>query len=105
MPISFDDVAALARALPDIDEGTWYGAPAFRSRGKVVVRRHENEPDLVVIKVGPAERDVLTGMDPGRFRETSHRSEHEDAVLMSLDATTPPTWTRSRSSWALPGTT
>jgi hypothetical protein len=31
MPISFEDVAALARSLPDVVEGTWYGAPAFES--------------------------------------------------------------------------
>jgi hypothetical protein len=34
MPISFEDVAALARSLPDVVEGTWYGAPAFRVGGK-----------------------------------------------------------------------
>lgn len=34
MPISFEGVAALARSLPDVVEGTWYGAPAFRVGGK-----------------------------------------------------------------------
>ena len=87
MPISFDDVAVLARRLPDIAEGTWYGAPAFRAGKKVVVRQHENDPNLIVIKVGPLERDALTATHPGRFQLTSHRSEREDAVLMRLDAT------------------
>lgn len=89
MPISFEDVAALARSLPEVVEGTWYGAPAFRVGGKVVARLHENEPDLMVIKVGPLERDALTTMQPGRFSRTQHRSEREDAVLMRLGATEP----------------
>lgn len=87
MPISFEDVAALARSLPEVVEGTWYGAPAFRVGGKVVARLHENEPDLVVMKVGPLERDALTTMQPERFSLTPHRSEREDAVLMRLGAT------------------
>jgi hypothetical protein len=87
VPISFEDVAKLARRLPDIDEGTWYGAPAFRVRGKVVARLHENDPDLVVIRVGRAERDALVGIHPHRFSLTDHRSEREDAVLMRLSAT------------------
>lgn len=41
----------------------------------------------MVIKVGPLERDALTTMHPGRFSQTSHRSEREDAVLMRLSAT------------------
>ena len=88
MPIAFEDVATLARELPEIDEGTWYGAPAFRIGKQVVVRQHENDPNVVVIKVGPLERDALTAMHPERFSVTPHRSEREDAVLMRLDATT-----------------
>jgi hypothetical protein len=87
--VSFDDVATIARRLPEVVEGTWYGAPAFRVGGKVVARQHENDDDLVVIKVGPLERDALTGMRPDRFTRTTHRSEREDAVLMRLSATEP----------------
>jgi hypothetical protein len=87
VPITFEDVAARARLLPDIAEGTWYGAPAFRVGKKVVARLHENDPDLVVIKVGPLERDALTAMYPDRFSSTPHRSEREDAVLMRLSTT------------------
>jgi len=85
--VSFEDVAELARALPEVVEGTWYGAPAFRVGGKVVARQHENDPDLFVLKVGPLERDALTGMHPHRFSRTDHRPEREDAVLMRLSTT------------------
>ena len=87
MALSFEDVAELARSLPGIAEGTWYGAPAFRVGKKVVARLHENDPDVVVIKVGPLERDALVAMKPDRFSLTLHPSEREDAVLMRLSAT------------------
>jgi hypothetical protein len=85
--VSFEDVAARARQLPDIVEGTWYGSPAFRVGDKVVARQHENDPDLVVLKVGPLELDALTAMHPDRFVRTSHRSERDDSVLMRLSRT------------------
>ena len=33
-PVTFDTVREIARALPGIEEGTCYGTPAFRVRGK-----------------------------------------------------------------------
>jgi hypothetical protein len=87
MAVSFEDVSRLVRSLPEIDEGTWYGAPAFRVGKKVVARLHENDADVVVIKVGPLERDALAAMRPDCFSLTSHPSEREDAVLMRLSAT------------------
>ena len=87
MAVSFEDVARLARSLPEIAEGTWYGAPAFRVGKKVVARLHENDADVMVIKVGPLERDALAAMRPERFSLTPHPSEREDAVLMRLSMT------------------
>ena len=87
--LDVDTMCELAGSLPEVDEGTWYGAPAFRIRGKVFARVHENDPDLFLIKVGPGERDALISAEPGRFRGTEHRPERHDSVLMSLAATSP----------------
>ena len=86
--IDFDAVRAIGARLPAAEEGTWYGSPAFRVRGKVFVRQHEVDPDLVLIKVGVEERDALVGMMPQRFSKTEHRSEKQDSVLMRMSATT-----------------
>ena len=85
--IEVDEVCDLAASLPEAVEGTWYGAPAFRVRGKVFARVHENDPDLFLMKVGADERDALVAAEPGRFRVTDHRPERGDSVLMSLAAT------------------
>ena len=71
--IDFDAVRAIGARLPAAEEGTWYGSHAFRVRGKVFVRKHEVDPDLVLIKVGVEERDALVGMMPQRFSKTEHR--------------------------------
>jgi hypothetical protein len=86
--IDFAAVRDLAVALDDVDEGTWYGAAAFRVKKKVFARRHENDPDLVLIKVGPDERDALVAMHPDRFLRTEHPSERDDSVLLRLSAST-----------------
>ena len=83
----FEDIQRLARLLPHVDEGTWYGSPAFRVKGKVFARLHENDPDLFLIKVGHLERDALVDALPHRFALTSHRPERDDSVLMRLSAT------------------
>ena len=84
--ISLDAVCALARALPGAEEGTWYGAVAFRVGGRVFARGHENDADLFLVKVGGDERDGLITADPARFLATEHRSERDDSVLLRLSA-------------------
>jgi len=86
--VAFEDLRILARQLPEVAEGTWYGSPAFRVKGKVFARLHENDDDLFLIKVGRLERDALVAAQPERFVLTDHRPEKEDSVLMRLSATT-----------------
>ncbi|HZU72839.1 MAG TPA: MmcQ/YjbR family DNA-binding protein [Acidimicrobiales bacterium] len=87
--IELGAVCDLAAGLPGAEEGTWYGAPAFRVSSKVFARGHENDPDLFLIKVGPEERDFSVATQPERFSRTDHRPEREDSVLMRLSANRP----------------
>jgi hypothetical protein len=80
--VDLDAVRTAVAMLPDVKEGTWYGSPAFRVAGKVFVRIHENDDDLLLIKVGEAERDALVAIEPDRFTKTEHRSERLDSVLL-----------------------
>ena len=73
--------------MPEAVEGTWYGSPAFRVKGKVFARLHENDHDLFLMKVGRLERDALVETQPERFTVTAHRPEKEDSVLMRLSVT------------------
>jgi hypothetical protein len=85
--IEVDVVLGLATALDGAELGTWYGAPAVRVDGKVFVRVHENDDDLVLLKVGPDERDALVADDRERWSCTEHRSERDDSVLMRRSRT------------------
>lgn len=57
--------------LPDVEEGTSYGTPAWRHRGKLLARLHQ-DGESIVLKVGDETRDHLLQADPGTFFITDH---------------------------------
>jgi hypothetical protein len=57
MPLTFETVREIALALPGVEEGTSYGTPAFRVRGKFLARLREDGETLVV-KCDYPERDL-----------------------------------------------
>src|SRR4029077_11589368 len=71
MPLTFDDVRRIALALPEVEEGTSYGTPAFKVRGKFLSRLKEDGETLVV-KVDFDERDILMAANPETFYITDH---------------------------------
>ena len=85
--MTWDDVLALALALPGATRGTSYGRDAVLVRGKmfVVIGR---EPDHVVLRAGLDEVDMLIATDPACFYQTPHYVGWP-AVLARLDAADP----------------
>jgi hypothetical protein len=71
MPLTFDDVRQIALALPGVEEGTSYGTPAFKVRGKFLSRLKEDGETLVV-KIDFDERDILMAANPETFYITDH---------------------------------
>src|SRR6516165_2223202 len=69
--MTWDTVRELVRALPESEEGTSYGTPAFKVRGKLFVRLHDSGHS-VVVRIGPAERDMRIQADPKAFYITEH---------------------------------
>lgn len=69
--MTFDDVRTAALALPGAEEGTSYGTPAFKVRGKLFARLKEDGETLAV-KIDHAARDVLLQTDPSTFFVTDH---------------------------------
>ncbi|MEA2332273.1 MAG: hypothetical protein QOH58_2411 [Thermoleophilaceae bacterium] len=68
------DVAALRRlalALPEAEEGTAYGTPAWRVRKKMFARLRDDGQHLVVT-VDRGERELLMGAEPAVFFITDH---------------------------------
>ena len=69
--VSWETVRHLALALPEAQESSSYGTPAFRVRGKLFARLHQSG-DSVVVKIDPAERAMRMRADPKAFYITDH---------------------------------
>lgn len=71
----FDVVRKVASGLPDVVEGTAYGSPAFKVRGKLLtcLAVHKSaEPGTLVVSIGFDERAQLIAADP----ETYYLKDH-----------------------------
>ena len=84
--MTWDDVVALARKLPEIEEGTCYGTPALRVRGKFLGRVRE-DGETLAIRCDPAERPLLVEKHDELF-VTPHY-ENYPMVLVSLPRADP----------------
>ena len=73
-------------AIPGIEEGTSYGTPAWRHKGKMLVRLHQ-DGQSIVLKVGNETRDHLLQADPDTFFITDHYVGYP-MVLARLDRLT-----------------
>jgi len=70
-PATFDIVCELARALPGAEESTSYGTPAFKVKGKLFARFHQDGESLV-ISVDFDEREEMMAAAPRKFYITDH---------------------------------
>jgi hypothetical protein len=84
LPLS--TIRRVAASLPDVDEGTSYGTPAFRHKKKLIARLHQDGRSLV-LKVGDETRDHLLKADPATFFVTDHYRGYP-YVLAHLDRLT-----------------
>jgi hypothetical protein len=89
--IDFDTVRKIGLALPGVEEGTAYGAPALKVRGKLMacVPTHRTaEPDSFMIRVGVDDRAELLAAAPDVYYVTDHYVGYS-AVLVRLSRVTP----------------
>jgi hypothetical protein len=73
--ISFDTVREIGLALPDVEEGTVYGSPALKVRGKMfacLAVHRSAEPDSLAIRIDFDQRDELMAADPTTYYLTDH---------------------------------
>ncbi|MCX7367062.1 MAG: MmcQ/YjbR family DNA-binding protein [Alphaproteobacteria bacterium] len=76
-------IRRVARSLPGVEEGTSYGTPAWRHRGRMLARLHQDGASIV-LKIGNETRDHLLQADPETFFVTDHYRGHP-MVLARLD--------------------
>ena len=69
--MTYEAVREIALALPQVEEGTCYGTPALRVRGKLLARLRE-DGETLVLRVDPFERDQLLSAHPETYSLTDH---------------------------------
>ena len=69
--LNLNQIRKLALSLPGVEEGTSYGTPAFKVRGKLLARLKEDGESLV-IKVPFDQREILMEADPKAYFITDH---------------------------------
>lgn len=70
--MTFDDVRAIALKWPEVTDGTSYGTPALKVRGKLLTRLKEDGESLVLFDVEHDERAMLIETQPKLFYFTDH---------------------------------
>ena len=69
--MTFATVRRMALQFPGVEEGTSYGTPAFRVKGKFVARLKE-DGDTLVVRIDQDEREAWIAADPKTFFITDH---------------------------------
>jgi hypothetical protein len=88
--LDFDTVRKLGLALPDVVDGTAYGAPALKLRGKLLACIPANksaEPGSIVVHIDLEQRAELLREHPDIYYITDHYAPHP-TVLVRLSKTT-----------------
>ncbi len=69
--MTFEAVRKIALSLDNVEEGTSYGTPAFKVRGKLFARLHQDSESLVV-RMDRDNRAELMTADPETYYITDH---------------------------------
>jgi len=89
--ISFDTVREIGLAMPDVEEGTSYGSPALKIRGKMfacLAVHRSAEPGSLAIRIDFDQRDELIAADPDTYYITDHYVNYP-SVLVRLSRVNP----------------
>jgi len=84
--MTFDAIRAIALAWPEVGDGSSYGTPALKVRGKLLARLREDGETLVLPGIGLDERAMLMEAAPGIFFITPHDKDWP-SILLRLPAT------------------
>ena len=73
--IDFNVVREIGLKLPDVEEGTMYGAPALKLRGKLLTCpaiHRSAEPNTLAVRIDFEQRDELIDADPNVYYLKPH---------------------------------
>ena len=73
--VTFEHVRATALTFPGVEDGTSYGTPALKVRGKLLVRLHQSI-DCFVLRTDFLDRQIMMQSAPGAFFITDHYRDY-----------------------------
>jgi len=82
--VSFEQVRTIALGFPGVEDGTSYGTPALKVRGKLLARVHQSI-DCLVLRADLLDRHILMQSAPSIFFITDHYRDYP-WVLMRFSA-------------------
>jgi hypothetical protein len=88
--LNFDTVRELGLALPDVVDGTAYGAPALKLGGKLLACIPTNksaEPDSIVVRIDLEHRAELLRQHPDIYYITDHYASYPTVLVRLLKIT------------------
>jgi len=71
-PMNWQQLCKLARELPEVEEGSWYGTPGLKVRGKGFVRLKEDGESVVFLLDDVDDQELLLEQDPELYHITDH---------------------------------
>jgi len=78
-----EEMREIVLSFPGAEEGVSYGAPAFKVNGKFFTRLRREDQSVVLVGVGPDEREMLMEAEPATFHITAHYKDYP-AVLARI---------------------
>ncbi len=82
--LALPTIRRVALAWPGVEEGTSYGTPAFRLKGKLIARLHQ-DGSSIMFKLGFEAREHLMQADPRTLFVTEH---YRDQSVMTFSRLT-----------------
>ncbi len=81
---TWDDVVAIGRELPEVEESTWYRTPALKVGGKGFARLRTDAEGWVVLMCALEEKEALLASGDPAFYTTPHYDGH-GSILVDLE--------------------
>ena len=82
--LTFDTVRELGSVLPDVVDGTAYGAPALKLMGKILACAPTNrsaDANSLVVRIDPEQRAELLRQDPDVYYITDHYAPYPTVLV------------------------
>jgi hypothetical protein len=82
--LTFDTVRELGSTLSEVVDGTAYGAPALKLKGKLLACVPTNKsagPNSIVVRIDPEQRAELLRQDPEVYYITDHYAPHPTVLV------------------------